>query len=181
MKVSSLIGFITAIFLLHGTADAAGMSIGSSAFVDGEIVSSLYAGTAGDCGGGGISPNVSWSDLPSGTRSMVVVLFDIDGANGLGVSHWVAYNIDAARGQLKQGEGKVTGDTVTVGANQAGENAYRGMCPPVGDVAHHYILTVIATDIEPGSLPANLGRLDLWTALKNHALRAQSLVGRYAR
>jgi len=112
---------------------------------------------------------------------MVVVLFDIDGANGLGVSHWVAYNIDAARGQLKQGEGKVSGDTVTIGTNQAGENAYLGMCPPVGDVAHHYILTVIATDIEPGSLPSNLGRLDLWNALKNHALRAQSLVGRYER
>ena len=168
-------------FLLHGAANANGMSIASDSFTDGSLASPMFAGDGGDCGGLGMAPQVSWANLPAGTKSIAVVMFDIDGANGLGVSHWVAYNIDARRGQLKQGEGKRSGDAATVGKNQAGDDMYLGMCPPVGDVAHHYILTVIATDIEPGLLPKGLGRINLWNALDGHALRAQSLVARYAR
>lgn len=162
-------------------ADDAGMSISSTAVQDGGVMPSLFGGTAGACGGRGISPQISWSHVPAGTRSVVVLLFDIDGANGLGVSHWVAYNIDAARGELKQGEGQVDGAGVTVGLNQKGAPAYMGPCPPVGDVAHHYVLTVIATDLAPGALGPALDRNALWRALQGHALRARSIVGRYAR
>ncbi len=63
----------------------------------------------------------------------------------------------------------------------AGVAAYRGMCPPVGDVPHHYVLTVIASDLAPGTLPAGLDRNALLAALKGHALGGQSVIGRYGR
>jgi phosphatidylethanolamine-binding protein (PEBP) family uncharacterized protein len=55
------------------------------------------------------------------------------------------------------------------------------MCPPVGDVPHHYVLTVIASDLAPGTLPAGLDRNALLAALKGHALGGQSVIGRYGR
>jgi len=158
------------------------MTVSSSAFAENATIPSLHGGNAPpDCGGKGVAPPVSWSNLPAGTKSVAVLMFDPDGAKGLGVSHWVAYNIAAERGQLKQGEGQKDGPGVTVGKNIAGEAAYRGPCPPVGDAPHHYIMTVIATDLDPGALPAGLTRDELMAALKGHGLGASSVVGRYGR
>jgi phosphatidylethanolamine-binding protein (PEBP) family uncharacterized protein len=55
------------------------------------------------------------------------------------------------------------------------------MCAPVGDVPHHYTMTVVATDLEPSALPPGLTRDELLAALKGHALEGQSIVGRYGR
>jgi Raf kinase inhibitor-like YbhB/YbcL family protein len=158
-----------------------GMKVSSSAFADGAVIPVAYGGNSGTCGGQNVSLPVAWSNLPATARSVAVLVLDPDGGGGLGVSHWVAYNIDAARGQLKAGEAQVSGPGFTVGVNVAGAPAYRGMCPPVGDVPHHYVLTVIASDLAPGALPAGLDRNALLAALKGHAVGGQSVVGRYGR
>lgn len=164
-----------------GVVSAAGLSVSSSSFVEGGVIPSLHGGDAGDCGGKGVSPQVAWSNLPAGTKSVAVLIHDPDGAKGLGASHWVAYNISADRGQLRQGEGQTDGVGATVGKNVAGTTAYRGMCPPVGDAPHHYVLTVIASDLEATALPPMLTRDELFAALKGHALGGQSIVGLYSR
>ncbi|MDB6001722.1 MAG: YbhB/YbcL family Raf kinase inhibitor-like protein [Rhizobacter sp.] len=92
----------------------------------------------------------------------------------------MAYNIAAERGQLKPGEAQAGAD-FTVGPNVSGAAAYRGMCPPVGDLTHHYTLTVVASDLSPGELPSGLARDALLAALKGHALGGQSVVGLYSR
>lgn len=164
-----------------GFSHAAGMQVSSSSFAEGGVIPKLHAGNSGDCGGKGVSPQVAWSNLPAGTKSVAVFMVDPDGANGLGVSHWVAYNIAADRGQLKQGEGQIDGAGATVGKNVSGATAYRGMCPPIGDVPHHYVITVVATGLDSSALPPGLTRDELLAALKGHALGAQSTVGRYSR
>lgn len=158
-----------------------GMKVSSSAFTDGGAIPVEHGGNTETCGGQNVSLPVAWSNLPATARSVAVLVLDPDGAGGLSVSHWVVYNIDAARGQLKAGEAQVTGPGFTVGVNVAGGEAYRGMCPPVGDVPHHYALTVIASDLAPGALPAGLDRNALLAALKGHALGGQSVIGRYGR
>jgi Raf kinase inhibitor-like YbhB/YbcL family protein len=158
-----------------------GMRVTSSAFADNTVMPAEHAG-AGDCGGRNVSPPVAWRDLPAKARSVAVLVFDPDGAAGLGVSHWVAYNIPAERGELQAGEGQPSANPAfTMGPNVAGAPAYRGACPPVGDRPHHYVLTVIASDLAPGALPAGLGRDALLAALKGHALGGQSVVGLYSR
>lgn len=158
-----------------------GMKVTSSAFADNGTIPSEHAGV-GDCGGKNISPPVAWSNLPAKTKSVAVLVFDPDGAAGLGVSHWVAYNIAAERGELKAGEGAAGSNfDFTMGPNVAGTPSYRGMCPPAGDRPHHYVMTVIATELAPGSLPAGLGRDALLAALKGRALGGQSVVGLYSR
>ncbi|HEY2258049.1 MAG TPA: YbhB/YbcL family Raf kinase inhibitor-like protein [Variovorax sp.] len=164
-----------------GMANAAPMQVTSASFADGTAIPLANAGNAPGCGGQGISPQVAWSGLPEGAQSVAVLISDPDGGKGAGVSHLVAYNIAAARMQMKEGELGADGPGVTVGKNSAGANAYRGMCPPNGDRPHHYILTVIATDVQPGTLAGGMTRDELMAALKGHTLGSQSVVGLYSR
>jgi Raf kinase inhibitor-like YbhB/YbcL family protein len=161
-------------------AHAASMSVSSTSFADGKSIPKTVIGAEPACGSGlAQSPQISWSNLPAGTRSVAVMLFDPDGAKGLGVAHWVAYNIDPARGHIAQGEATASIEGVTVGKNTTGAPAYKGLCPPAGDNPHHYVLTVIATDLAPGSLKEGLGRDELVSELKGHSLAGQSVVGLY--
>jgi len=174
------------LLLAHATASAAGMQVSSTSFSDSGTIPAQYGndGTSGDgasCGGKGVSPQLSWSNLPAGTKSLAIMMWDPDGAGGMGVSHWVAYNVAPERGQLKEGEGKADGHGATLGKNVGGEAAYRGPCPPVGDVPHHYTITVMATRLEPGALRPGLTRDELFAALKGNTLGAMSIVGRYGR
>lgn len=165
---------------LSSPGQAAGMEVTSTSFAVGAGIPALHA-AEGICGGQNVSPAVAWSDVPKGTRSIAIVLVDPDGAKGLGVVHWVAYNISAERGELRESEGQKDGIGVTVGQNSAGAAAYRGMCPPIGDEPHHYVMTVIATDLPVTALPSGLTRDELLAMLKGHALQGQSVVGRFGR
>jgi len=170
--------------LLPCSAIAAGnqgaLSISSSSFTDGGVIALQQVGPDPACGAGEErTPQLSWDNLPAGTRSLALVMFDPDGGKGIGVVHWIAYNIDPAQDGLKEGTAGQTGQDVTVGRNSRGTLSYRGPCPPAGDNPHHYALTLIATDLPLGTLPEGLDRNGLLELLQGHALGAQSLVGRY--
>lgn len=174
-----LTGGCAALSPATGNKSSAGMEVTSSAFAENGPIASKHAGI-GDCGGRNVSLPVSWNNLPANAKSVAVLLWDPDGAGGLGVSHWVAYNIAAERGQLKSGDAQAGAD-FSMGPNVSGAAAYRGMCPPAGDQPHHYTLTVVASELPPGALPPGLARDALLAALKGHALGGQSVVGRYGR
>lgn len=156
------------------------MHLSTPAFEDGQHLNPQIAGP-GECGGKNISPAVSWSGLPDGTKSVVVTLQDPNGPKGTAVTHWNAYDIPASVTSLAAGAGNMTAENVTVGKNFSGAAAYRGPCPPVGDTPHHYVLTVTATDLAPGALPAGLDTSALDAALNGHTLRGTSIVGIYGR
>jgi Raf kinase inhibitor-like YbhB/YbcL family protein len=168
--------FAAALCCAAGAAGAAPMQVSSTAFADGGTMPTVHAGA---CAGQNMSPPIAWSNLPAGAKSVALFMVDPDGAKGLGVNHWVAYNIPAERGALKQGEGQADGPGITIGKNITGAVGYRGMCPPPGDAPHHYVVTVVATDLAPGTLPPALTREELLAALKGHALGGQSIVGRF--
>ena len=46
---------------------------------------------------------------------------------------------------------------------------------------HHYVFTVIATDLEPGALPAGLTMQELTERLAGRAKGSSSMVLRYGR
>ena len=166
-----------------GQAAAAPFTARSSSFSDGGMLTKKQA--ADDpmrmCGGENVSPALSWSNAPANTKSFVVFLLDPDGLLGQGVSHWLGYSIPANVSGLAEGE-MTKGSKNFVGGKGTRDNAlYIGPCPPVGEAPHHYVFTVVATDLEPGALKPGMTRDEVYAAIKGHALGGTSVVGKYAR
>lgn len=156
----------------------------SSSFRDGTMMDVKHAGvskTNPNCVGQNVSPELKWTNGPAAAKSFVLVATDWEGQSGLGSHHLLAYNIKPdvtgfAEGELSKESGKFTG-----GKESGGTTVYRGPCPPAGLSAHHYIFTVIATDLEPGALPAGLTRDELWEKLKGHARGVAGTVSLFKR
>lgn len=102
------------------------------------------------CSGQNVSPELSWSNAPKGTKSFAISIYDPDAPTGSGWWHWQVVNIPAsvnsistdasAKHALPKAAMEITNDYGAVG--------FGGACPPKGDKAHTYIVTVYALDVE---------------------------------
>jgi hypothetical protein len=166
-------------------ADGSSFQISSPAFKDGDTLTKtfVFSGIGLDktpCGGENQSPPLQWANAPAGTQSFALTIFDPDGFNGEGVTHWVAYNLPAAKTSVEQGEGAANSTTLTSGMQQYGQLGFRGFCPPKGQSPHHYVMTVYALDLAP-TLTPGMSRAELLAAMEKHILAASSIVGRFSR
>ena len=131
------------------------------------------------CPGKNVSPQIAWHNAPANTKSFAILMYDVDGQFGAGVSHWVAYNIAPTTTELKEGDG-AKGIGFTGGVGTRNNANYLGPCPPQGDGPHHYSITVMATDLEP-NLPAGLTRDQFLAQAKGHLLTSATIGGLFAR
>ena len=180
MRLAS--AFLLATLPAASFAAAPLFTLQSQDFTDNAFLSKSFAGnnkSSPACTGDNVSPALSWSNAPQGTKSFALLVTDPVGAKGLGVTHMVAYNIPAATTGFAQGD-LTKGKGYTGGKNTPGTNAWYGPCPPVGSGMHHYNFVVIATDLPPEQLKAGLTHEELVKQLKGHALGAASLVGRFS-
>jgi Raf kinase inhibitor-like YbhB/YbcL family protein len=135
------------------------------------------------CGGDNVSPHLSWSGVPPGTRSFALTCFDPDAPTGSGFWHWVVANIPERVMDLAE-NAAATG--LPLGAVQGftdyGVSHYGGPCPPGGDPPHRYIFTVYALDIPAidGAGPT-LSGARLVFSTRGHLLAEGTLEGRYGR
>src|SRR5262245_25271498 len=107
----------------------------SSAFKDGDIWPAKFAGsdpsrTNPPCPGQNVSPPLAWSNAPAATKSFAILMFDPDGGNGRGSSHWVAYDIPTSKTSLAEGEASTPPKDWVGGKNNIGTNHYFGPCGP---------------------------------------------------
>jgi Raf kinase inhibitor-like YbhB/YbcL family protein len=161
---------------------AATFDITSSAVTDGGLLAKKNAGNNPqnkNCDGENVSPPLAWSNPPANTKSYAIIMFDPVGRGGLGVVHWVAYDIAGGKTSLKEGEASQPSTEFKGGKNTPGLTTYFGPCPPFGDKPHPYIITLVASDLEPGTLKPDMTRDDLGAALAGHILGATSIVTRY--
>jgi Raf kinase inhibitor-like YbhB/YbcL family protein len=160
---------VTLSFGFAGTAaNAAGLfTLQSKTFQDGHVMPKKVAnvnanGQSPNCVGQNVSPELHWSNVPDGTKSLVLLMFDPEGRAPFGVSHWVAYGIDPTKVTgFAEGSTSKDSDQYVGGKSLMGVGHYSGPCTPPGQTAHHYTFTLIATDFAPGDLPAGLTREDL--------------------
>ena len=110
------------------------------------------------CGGKNVSPQLAWTNAPEKTKSFAIFMFDPDGREGLSVSHWVAYGIPATVTSLAEGEAAKDSTKFIGGKGTRGNALYIGPCPPAGDAPHHYLFTVVATDLDPHALKPGMTR-----------------------
>jgi Raf kinase inhibitor-like YbhB/YbcL family protein len=109
------------------------------------------------CTGENISPALQWSNVPTGTQSLALQVYDPDAPSGSGFWHWAIYNIPPATTGLAQGAGNspATLPTGAFGGNTdfldtgatGGNGNYGGPCPPTGDAPHRYIFTLFAVGV----------------------------------
>lgn len=152
----------------------------STAFKDGTMLAVKNAGavkTNPNCIGENVSPPLAWANPPAGTKSYALLMIDPEGRNGLGVIHWLAYDIPANVTSFAEGETSKPSPKYVGGKGTAGQAIYMGPCTPPGTDVHHYTFTMIATDLEPGSLPPGLTHPELMAKLDGHAKGSAGLIG----
>ncbi len=107
------------------------------------------------CNGDNLSPALEWKNVPAGTRSFAVTVYDPDAPTGSGWWHWIVYDIPASATGLAGGIGAK--DQLPAGAKQGrndyGDHSFGGACPPSGDKPHHYIFTVYALKVNKLGVP----------------------------
>ena len=165
-------------------ASAQPFTLTSSNFKDGAMMDRKHAGNIAsnpNCIGENVSPELKWSNTPATAKSLVLVMSDWEGQGGLGSHHLLAYNIAPTVTSFAENELSKPSDKFTGGKETAGTMVYRGPCTPAGTGLHHYIFTIIATDLEPGALPPGLTRDELWEKLKGHAKGVAGLVALFGR
>ncbi|HVK25664.1 MAG TPA: YbhB/YbcL family Raf kinase inhibitor-like protein [Actinokineospora sp.] len=136
----------------------------------------------GGAGGGNVSPRLSWSGAPEGTKSYVVTCFDPDAPIPGGFWHWIAVNIPASVTELAAGAG--AGDeTLPDGAfhvrSDFSTRDYGGAAPPEGDQDHRYFFVVHAVDVEKLDVDENASAAVVSFNLAFHTLGRAVIVPTY--
>lgn len=131
----------------------------------------------GNCKGENVSLPLTWDNAPANTKSFAITMFDPAARGGAGFVHWVAYDIPADKKGLKEGEAN-SETAFGAGKNGAGKVGWAGPCAPPTDYPHPYTITLIATDIAPGTLQQGMNRDQLLAALQGHALGVTTFIAR---
>ncbi len=155
------------------------MTIKSSAFANQSRLPRHYTGDGED-----VSPPLSWSDIPKGTKELALVVDDPDAPTAEPWVHWLVYGIPPEAGALPEGlpdGGKLSEPSGALqGVNSWGEVGCRGPAPPKGHGVHHYHFKLFALD---APLPVGPGAKKnvLLANMQGHVLGEADLVGTYDR
>jgi len=174
---------LAAVFGSHEASAAGVFTLTSSGFKDGERLAQKFAGnnkSNPNCVGENISPELTISNPPEGTKSFALLMFDPEGRPPGGVSHFVAYGIPASVTSFAEGELSKPGDKFVGGQSLMKLATYFGPCTPPG-APHHYTFTLIATDLDPKELKEGMTRDELIKALDGHAKGATGLIGTFSK
>ena len=132
------------------------------------------SGLLGVPAGKDISPQLSWSGAPEGTKSYAVTVYDPDAPTQSGFWHWAVADIPASVTELPEGAGDDTGSGLPDGAFQlrgdAGTTRFIGAAPPAGHGVHRYFFVVHALDVESIGVPADATPAFLGFNIASHIL-----------
>ena len=150
------------------------LNISSEIFSNGGMIPSKYT-----CDGADLSPPLSWSAGPEGTKSYALIADDPDAPGGTWV-HWVIYDIPMYVTSLPEGvqKSKASENGADQGTNDFRKYGYGGPCPPGG--THRYYFKVYALDTILGKGPG-LTKKQLIAAMEGHILAQGELMGKYSR
>jgi Raf kinase inhibitor-like YbhB/YbcL family protein len=181
--VSRRIQLVAIIILLFSTfvgsiwsqgGRAMSFAVKTNAFSEGGAIPKKYT-----CDGADLSPALTWTGAPAGTKSLALIADDPDAPVGTW-THWIVWNIPP-EATVPEGIEKVESlsDGTRQGRNDFKRIGYGGPCPPPGK-PHRYFFKLYALDtkldVKPGA-----GRKELEGAVKGHVLAQAELVGKYGR
>ena len=148
----------------------------SAAFQQGGNIPRKYT-----CDGDNISPPFTWTGVPEGTRSFLLVCDDPDAPSGV-FHHWAAFDIPRHWQGLREGHGAESlAGHFRQAINDFGKPGYAGPCPPRSDKAHRYHFRL--SSLSEPSLPtaSSATCLEVITLADPYVLEFAELVGHYRR
>lgn len=158
------------------------LTLTSAAFAEGERLPRVHAYSPE---GDNVSPPLSWSGVPPGTKELALIVDDPDAPREEPWVHWLLYKIPAGTAEIPRNASTATGRLTeprgpVEGQNDFGELGWGGPLPPEGHGTHHYHFKLYALDQE---LDAGEGAAepDLLHAMEGHVLAQAELVGTYSR
>jgi Raf kinase inhibitor-like YbhB/YbcL family protein len=163
---------LRAIIVMMG--EGASLRIESNAFGNGETIPSRHT-----CDGKNVSPPLNWSDVPNGTKELVLICEDIDAPVGI-ITHWLIYGMDPSVGGIEEGLKPNSGSgNFNHGRRSFGKRNYMGPCPP-GKKPHRYVFKLYALDRRL-DLETGVKKKNLLKAMEGHIIVTSELVGTYTR
>lgn len=145
------------------------MNIKSPTFNNGKSIPSQYT-----CDGEGVNPELVFSDVPTGAKSLALIMDDPDSPTGIW-THWLLWNISPNIKEISEGKvprGAVQGET-TFGASH-----YGGPCPGKGN--HRYFFKLYALDTML-NIPAGTVKDKFIEIMKGHIIAEAEMYGWYER
>ena len=145
------------------------MKLSSPVFENNQSIPAKYT-----CDGEDINPPLQISEVPEGTKSLVLFVDDPDAPMGTW-DHWIVWNINPSVSFIEENsvpEGGVQG------MNDFGKQPYGGPCPPSG--THRYFFKFYALDNEL-ELDSSSKKEALERAMEGHILDKAELIGLYKR
>ncbi|MBN1364554.1 MAG: YbhB/YbcL family Raf kinase inhibitor-like protein [Syntrophaceae bacterium] len=163
---------LSLLFLTCFNSSAKDLELKSPAFVSGSMIPSLYT-----CEGKNISPPLSWTGVPPGTKSFVLICDDPD-VPFITWVHWVYYNIPASVKSLPEALPKTEKPAQggIHGKNSFSDFGYGGPCPLWG--THRYFFKLYALDTML-NLPSGAKKKDVLKAMDKHVLAKAELMGKF--
>ena len=147
------------------------LSLTSSAFIAKAAIPLKYT-----CEGINVSPPLSWSRLPSETRSIALILDDPDAAKH-NFTHWVVYNLEPDVRELPEDFSSSPG-TAMQARNDFGHPKYEGPCPPANEVHRYYFRLYALSTRLPLSDDAMLS--EVVDQIRGNIIANTELFGTYA-
>jgi Raf kinase inhibitor-like YbhB/YbcL family protein len=137
------------------------------------------------CTGENVSPSLTWSSAPAGTKSFAITVYDPDAPTGSGWWHWMLYDIPPTVTSLAAGAGAPGKAPLPSGAKLGmtdfGVKGWGGPCPPQGDKAHRYVFTVFALKTATLDVPASATSALVGYNLNGNALAKASFTALFGR
>lgn len=147
------------------------MQLSSPAFSNGSEIPRKYTSD-----GPNVSPPLTWSEIPAGTRSLALVVDDPDAPDPAAPTrvwvHWVLVDVPPDSSGVDEGIARPPGK---VGMNDWKHSKWEGPSPPIG--RHRYFFKLYALDRELGLEHPTKG--DVEKAIRGHVLAEAELVGTY--
>lgn len=131
------------------------------------------------CEGEDVSPALSWSGMPEGAKSLVLIVDDPDApdpkAPKMTWVHWVLYNLPPSATSLAEAARELPAGT-REGLNDWKRTGWGGPCPPIG--RHRYFFKLYALDrVLPDLGQANKAQVE--KEMQGHVVAKGELVGTY--
>jgi hypothetical protein len=149
--------------------DMSTLKLSSTAFSHNGQIPQKYT-----CDGTDVNPPLVIENVPTGARSLALIVDDPDAPTGSWV-HWVVWNIDPATKEIKENS---VPRSASQGITDFRTPKYNGPCPPSG--THRYFFKLYALDTTL-ALNHHAAKPILEQAMKGHILAQTELIGLYAR